>query len=334
MKNIPSPLNNILRERYLKEAVTTAPQIFYTKKQEEEPIYGTKTPVYTPQPIEPITPAASEFPDVSFIEKAKEQAKIGYEESPLKRRSPSEGYTGIRSRSEEIADRIVRQQLERDLETNYSKRRRSSQRRDVRVAVGLGGLPEIDYSKPYEKTKQLVRNMVPELKPTLKGVPYQAAHLGLGYFPFVAGKELGDTDLLPNDPVLDLDPISATTALAAAEVATPYLVDFPLGLAKGQGLGGALRGAAQVARAGLQRLPFMAAAYGTAYGMGHLMDWSRKQREPQFQKDMQEYKSRQAALETRRRKEGREETNGEATKRVWELNNILQSYISPAGPQF
>jgi len=361
MKNIPSCLNNILRDRYLKEAVTTAPQISYIKKEEEKPIYGTKTPVYTPPPLEPMTAKSFEVPGVEVLPErplTREVVRQALERSKKSylRDIPSErGYPGLPtqrgSRAAEIAERMRLSQLQKDARDAFETAQRMSadpfqsrgflKRRDTTLPIGLGGLPEIDYSgakkfiePSIEKTKQLVRNMVPDLKSTLRTAPYQAAHLGVGYFPFVAAEELTDTDLLPNDPITGSDPISFTTGLAAAEVATPYLVDFPLGLAKGQGVGGALQSAAQVARAGLQRLPFMAAVYGTAYGMGHLMDWSRKQREPQFQKDMQEYKSRQAALETRRRKEGREETTGEATKRVWELNNILQSYISPTGPQF
>ena len=369
MKPLPSSLNNILRARYLQEAVDTSAPTYNRKKEEE--VYPVRfAPTTSTVQPELTMPKASEFPrpwtlrDI-VLQSAQQAADATPTRSPRNPMTPYiEGAKEIgisptqfgtqkattpealaaKERTQGFVD--VVQNLHRYQPGVLSPQQQENVIKILRRYRDLGGRQEkgvLDLSTVPEQIKRLEdlaktakqkaietgKGMIPDVKSTLRGVPYQAAHLGLGYYPFVAGAAATDIESLPDDPILGLDPVSFSGGMAAAEMATPYMVDLPLALARGSGVASGLKTAGQAALAGLGRLPYFAIPYGMAYGTYQLQDWSNRENEPRFRKMMRDYEIEQAKLQTKRRKEGREERFGEALGRTMQLNDILQSYGGP-----
>lgn len=342
MKSLPSSLNNILRARYLQEAVDTASPVSYRKRKDDITYSPRFAP--TPQSIQPelTLPSASEFPRSESIKDYIERARKKAATSELSFIEPETPYVEAQQQATRNPRLVAATQRAREIETNRQRSSdygsKKSTKSSPTLYSGFPPIPEEQISRAAQATKSGIekaittgKKMLPDVKSTLRGVPYQAAHLGFGYFPFVAGSAATDIESLPNDPIVGLDPVSFSGGMAAAEMATPYMVDLPLALARGAKIGQALKSTGELALAGLGRLPHWAIPYTMAYGTYQLQDWSRRENEPRFREMMQDYESEQAKLQTKRRKEGREESFGEALGRTMQLNDILQSYVGGAG---
>lgn len=134
------------------------------------------------------------------------------------------------------------------------------------------------------------KGLLPDVKQTARATPGMLTQFGLSMIPAYYGAEFGEQlTNLKNDPILNLDPVSATTMTVAAAGATPYMYEVPMALARGAGLAGSLSQGAAAAGAALMSpwtiVPLL--HYAGMYGMSK----AEEAAEPYRQKKAQEIDS-------------------------------------------
>ena len=344
MKSIPSSLNNILRARYLQEAVDTASPISYRKREDEdtvpeqEPLY-IKSPSFEPDDVRPLPPEDYPGSPAKITEPPPKPKPAPFvPQKPQRERRMGEG-----GRAGEVADRVMRERQRME----QIKRTEKGLRQDLRSSSDL---PFEFYEDEFGNVKIRSKPVPYSWKPSIpslgtvsdvvsrgiKGVGGYGMDLALGYPAYAMGSEMADIEALPND--LIGDPVQVTAGLAAAEASIPYLKTLVRGAAMNvpETISAvnkfAPNAAYRAAVEGVKRVPIFAIPYATAYGYKQLHDYNLKQNEPRFMKMMKDFENEQAKLETQRRKEGREESTWEKAKRIWAQDALLK--MRDAGSQY
>lgn len=344
MKPIPSSLNNILRTRYLQEAVDTASPISYRKREDEETTQQ-QEPFYVKPPspeIDDVRPLPPEdypgSPAKTTEPPPKPKPAPFVPQKPQRERRMGEG-----GRAGELADRVMRERQRME----QIKQTKKGLRQDIRLSSDLPfEFYEDEFGNVNIRTKPVPfswKPSVPSLATVsdvvsrgIKGVGGYGMDLALGYPAYAIGSEMADIEALPND--LIGDPVQVTAGLAAAEATIPYLKTLVRGAAMNvpETISAvnqfAPNAAYRTAVEAVKRVPVFAIPYATAYGYKKLHDYNLKQNEPLFSKMMQDFENEQAKLETQRRKEGREESTWEKAKRIWAQDALLK--MRDAGPQY
>lgn len=144
--------------------------------------------------------------------------------------------------------------------------------------------------KGKQATIEYGKGLIPDVKQTARATPGMVTQFGLSMIPAYYGAEFGEQlTNLENDPILNLDPVSATTMTVAAAGATPYMYEVPMALARGAGLAGSLSQGAAAASAALMSpwTTIPPILYAGMYGMSK----AEEAAEPYRQKKAQEIDS-------------------------------------------
>ena len=346
MKPIPSSLNNILRTRYLQEAVDTASPVSYRKREDEETTQQ-QEPFYVKPPspeIDDVRPLPPEdypgSPAKTTEPPPKPKPAPFVPQKPQRERRMGEG-----GRAGELADRVMkeRQRMEQIKQT------KKGLRQDIRLSSDLPfEFYEDEFGNVNIRTKPVPFSWKPSI-PSLgtvsdvvsrgiKGVGGYGMDLALGYPAYAIGSEMADIEALPND--LIGDPVQVTAGLAAAEATIPYLKTLVRGAAMNvpETISAvnqfAPNAAYRTAVEAVKRVPQWAIPYATIYGMKQMEDWAQKANYPRYIQSRKDFENEQAKLATQRRKENREESWLEALKRAGTEAFIETSRGSPlSSPQ-
>lgn len=317
MNEIPSVLQSILRKRYLNEAVTMAPQVSYTKKEEEEEPFPSPRLAPTSPTVQPELklPAASEFPSPeitkpetsSKISTAIQRALRAYPTSPEYFGDPDDPLSGKR-------------RLETSLEASRrieQRRERGSSRSDTKMYSGIPPIPEEQISRAAQATKSGVEKAIAGAKkfdayatqkapytwPTIKDLPKHGMYFGASIPVFDAFYKAAKQHT-PFEPGLGgMDPYSFGAGTVGTSATIPFALETAHALGRGFGLAGALGqglGAAGGALAsGWTIIPPL--VYAAAYGMSK----AEEAAEPYRKEKAKEIDAYLDYEKTKRRLEGR-----------------------------
>jgi len=338
MNEIPSVLQSILRKRYLNEAVTMAPQVSYTKKEEEEeepfpsPRLAPTSPTVQP---ELKVPAASEFPELTptvrdILSRIRERAASETLETPKELQGTTPKRMGDSGRTERPA---TPQELERLAASRVVKRspyfRSQNAPIETRMSFGIPPIPEEQISRAAQATKSGVEKAIAGAKkfdayatqkapyswPTIKDLPKHGMYFGASIPVFDAFYRAAEQHT-PFEPGLGgMDPYSFTVGTVGTATTIPFAVETARALGRGLGLMGSLgQGAAAAAPAIASSLTWIPPA---AYAGAYALEKAEEEYEPSRKEKAREIDAALDYAKTKRRLEGRTATFGEKFMDSW-----------------